>query len=513
MAGEGSNSPILDFLRGKKIFLTGGTGFVGVALIEKLLRTTEVDTIYLLMRPKKGKQIAERLQELEKNSGFECLVKECPEKPFARLKAVAGDVSEEGLGLLPEDRQMLAREVQLVFHSAATLDFESPLKPTVATNLLGTRRVIELCREMSKLEAMVHVSSAYVNSDKKKVEEILYDPPADVEKVINIATTLNDEAVDAMTPKLLGELPNAYALTKNLAEHEVSKAVQYFPVAIVRPSMITAAWKEPVPGWTISKNGPTGFMMGAAKGVVRRLPMKTDVVCDYIPVDCVVNELIAAIWEAATTRPNKVLVYHCTSSTHNPFRWAKIENHVNTYLHKYPLNSAVWYPHLKFLPSLLLFRISAIFVHFAPAYVLDTVMRVAGGRPILVRLHTNVSRSLSRLEPFIFSEWFFDNKNTLALQKKLSEKDADLFNVDVGSLQWENYFIDLAQGVRQYLNNEPPKTLPAARRKDTILLVAHLSLQAVLYGLLWWAVSSALNASFAGTGWAVIIAYILFSFL
>ncbi|KOB69038.1 Fatty acyl reductase [Operophtera brumata] len=38
-----------------------------------------------------------------------------------------------------------------------------------------------------------------------------------------------------------------------------------------------------------------------------------------------------------------------------------IENTVNGMLHKYPIKSAVWYPHLKFMPSLLLFRISAIF--------------------------------------------------------------------------------------------------------------------------------------------------------
>ncbi len=62
-------SKVVDFYRGKSIFITGGTGFLGIALIEKLLRTCpDVSKIYLLMRPKKGKAIQERLQELTKNS-------------------------------------------------------------------------------------------------------------------------------------------------------------------------------------------------------------------------------------------------------------------------------------------------------------------------------------------------------------------------------------------------------------------------------------------------------------
>jgi fatty acyl-CoA reductase len=65
---------------------------------------------------------------------------------------------------------------------------------------------------------------------------------------------------------------------------------------------VTCAWKEPIPGWTNSKNGPAGFMMGAAKGIVRRLPVNKNLIYDYIPVDIVINELIVAAWHVGTTR-------------------------------------------------------------------------------------------------------------------------------------------------------------------------------------------------------------------
>lgn len=63
------SSQVADFYNEKNIFITGGTGFVGVSLVEKLLRCCpKINNIYLLIRPKKGKQITERLEELTKNS-------------------------------------------------------------------------------------------------------------------------------------------------------------------------------------------------------------------------------------------------------------------------------------------------------------------------------------------------------------------------------------------------------------------------------------------------------------
>lgn len=120
------------------------------------------------------------------------------------------------------------------------------------------------------------------------------------------------------------------------------------------------------------------------------------------------------------------------------------------------------------MSSLFLFKISAIFIHFIPAYILDAITRIGGGRPILVRLHTNVWNSLKVLERFIFTEWKFHNNNTLALIKTLTPTDTEKFNIDLATLEWEEYFISLTLGVRRYLNHEHPKNLEAARGKDTL---------------------------------------------
>lgn len=56
------------------------------------------------------------------------------------------------MGLSNEDRQILINNVNIVLHSAATLDFNQPLKPTVNINILGTRRVVKLCTEIKDLK-------------------------------------------------------------------------------------------------------------------------------------------------------------------------------------------------------------------------------------------------------------------------------------------------------------------------------------------------------------------------
>lgn len=58
-------SDLETFFRGKSIFITGATGFVGKILIEKLLRAfPDLDAIYLLIRNKGDKNAARRLQKI-----------------------------------------------------------------------------------------------------------------------------------------------------------------------------------------------------------------------------------------------------------------------------------------------------------------------------------------------------------------------------------------------------------------------------------------------------------------
>eukprot|EP01102_Stenamoeba_stenopodia_P011252 TRINITY_DN3441_c0_g2_i1.p1 TRINITY_DN3441_c0_g2~~TRINITY_DN3441_c0_g2_i1.p1 ORF type:complete len:374 (+),score=76.33 TRINITY_DN3441_c0_g2_i1:34-1122(+) len=55
---------VIEFYRGKDIFLTGATGFVGKVVLEKILRSLpECGRVFVLVRPKKGLSVEQRLQE------------------------------------------------------------------------------------------------------------------------------------------------------------------------------------------------------------------------------------------------------------------------------------------------------------------------------------------------------------------------------------------------------------------------------------------------------------------
>lgn len=139
------------------MFITGATGFVGVCLIEKILRDIpNIGNLYLLMRPKKQKSIQDRLQDLTKNSVFEkYLETHTADDILKKLVPIAGDVGADNLGINEKDRQTVIDNVNVVIHSAATLDFFDGLKETTNINLLGTRRVMELCKQLKNCEVFI----------------------------------------------------------------------------------------------------------------------------------------------------------------------------------------------------------------------------------------------------------------------------------------------------------------------------------------------------------------------
>lgn len=53
-----------DLYRDANVLVTGGTGFLGKVLVEKLLRSTDVAKVYLVIRSKRGVGVESRLDQL-----------------------------------------------------------------------------------------------------------------------------------------------------------------------------------------------------------------------------------------------------------------------------------------------------------------------------------------------------------------------------------------------------------------------------------------------------------------
>ncbi len=138
---------IVEALSGKRIFITGATGFLGTALVERILRTISDAQVVTLIRPGRRATPAQRVaREVLKNDCFDRLREEYGDRfdelCSKRVLAIAGDVTRDGLGLDDDGRRILGT-CDVVIHSAAAVSFDSPLDQAVEVNLLGPSRVAE----------------------------------------------------------------------------------------------------------------------------------------------------------------------------------------------------------------------------------------------------------------------------------------------------------------------------------------------------------------------------------
>ena len=119
-AGAGAGTGATYSIRGHfgpdcSVFLTGATGYIGSLVLEKLLRSTRVGRVYVLVRPRRGQAPAERVARVLRGPLFHLL----SPSDLERVVAVAGDINAPGLGLSPEDEAELEANVDTVLHSAA----------------------------------------------------------------------------------------------------------------------------------------------------------------------------------------------------------------------------------------------------------------------------------------------------------------------------------------------------------------------------------------------------------
>lgn len=146
-----TNTYIPSFYAGRSIFITGATGFLGKVLIEKLLRSCpNVAEIFVLIRPKKGLSVSDRLKKMLDNKLFDVLRSEQPSS-FDKVIAITGDIAADNLGLLPIEKQMLTEKVSIIFHVAASVRFDEGLKEAIFNNTRSTRDICILAKKMKQL--------------------------------------------------------------------------------------------------------------------------------------------------------------------------------------------------------------------------------------------------------------------------------------------------------------------------------------------------------------------------
>jgi nucleoside-diphosphate-sugar epimerase len=134
------------------LLMTGFPGFLGSALLPRLLARRPEATALALVQDRHLAEARERLVEIERAD---------PELA-GRVRLVAGDLTARGLGLTDADRDRL-EDVSEVWHLAAVYDLTVEEALARRVNVDGTERVLDLCRELPHLTRFQYVSTCYVS--------------------------------------------------------------------------------------------------------------------------------------------------------------------------------------------------------------------------------------------------------------------------------------------------------------------------------------------------------------
>ena len=439
-----------------------------------------------------------------------------------KLTAVEGDLTHEHLGFSDAEYQRLQKEVQVFINIAGLVDFDPPFDDSLWGNALAAKHVVTFARGCQDA-VFLHISTAYVCGDNPgRVLEELPPPYAhyatqhrektgmetipetlseEIEGLLSLSAAIRAEAelpenlanfqreaeaeikgtrkrLEAQVAELKAEwleerlveegLKHArsrgwndtYTYMKFLAEQMVMELRGELPTAIVRPSIIESSFDEPEPGWLGGFRMCEPLIVGFGKGRLPDFPADPDIILDIIPVDFVVNAILAAA--EATARRGSMEVYHVATGTQNPLYFRGIFEATYEYFVKYPMLEdgkpvavPIWkYPSLEEFQRKLDSRMRLV----------DLAVQTLGKLPIraakrkrrqLVLKQSGIKALLHYIRiyaPYTRTNFEFETGKTQGLYDALSPTEQQRFNFDVSRIHWKRYFQEIhIPGIKRHV--------------------------------------------------------------
>src|SRR3954454_586970 len=482
-------------LSGKRILLTGVTGFLGEALLERLLSDLPDTHLVLLVRGQSTRGASDRVRELLTRPAFGALRADRDDDDIAALfddRITVVDGSLEEVPQLPGD-------LDLVIHCAGDVSFDPPIDTEMNTNLLGTVRLLEAVHAAGGDPHFIYVATAYVGGLRRgPVPEERLSLTADWRAEVEAAHRLRrDVEAASRMPDLLRKLrheaeaehrrsgPSAvsadvevrrrdwvqrelvdagreraqslgfadvYTLSKALTETAVVEAAKGLPLSIVRPSIIESALRRPYPGWIEGFKMAEPIILAYGRGELPEFPAVPDGVLDVIPVDLVVGAILAVAAREADREPT---YFHVSSGARNPLGFHRLYELVREYFQAHPLEQpgrgAIAVPAWAFPGGDRVRTMLRLGERAA-----DLVDRAVGVLPSNPRMRERVSnldrrrRQLQSLRKYMElygsyteSELAFVDERTLALHNSLDAHDKEHFGCDSAVIDWRHYLHDV----------------------------------------------------------------------
>ena len=200
------------------LLMTGFPGFLGSALLPRLLARREGVRAICLVQPQHMELAQRRVREIEADHPH----------TLQRVELMEGDITAPGLGLDPAAHNVL-QTVNEVWHLAAIYDLAVAQEVAQRVNVDGTAQILAFCQSRPQLSRLQYVSTCYVSGGYQG--------------------EFTEEALDAGQAFL-----NHYESTKFEAEMLVRKAMAAgLPATIYRPGIVVGDSRT---GQTQKYDGP-----------------------------------------------------------------------------------------------------------------------------------------------------------------------------------------------------------------------------------------------------------------
>jgi len=510
---------IAELLAGKKIAMTGVTGFIGEQMLWKFLTECPDTTTAVLVRRKGSLSATQRVASLLKKKIFKDVVAEAgsvEELMNARIDVIEGDLPDA-----PE----LPRDIDVLVHCAGDVSFDPPIDAAFKTNVLGVKALLKRFREscsdengnLVRVPHYVHISTAYTAGRRRgPIPEAAHPHEVDYEAETRAALAMTDlvearsrtseqltalrkeaeklhrragylttsedterrrlawvkkELVAAGTERArsLG-WTDVYTFAKAMGEAVVADLCRDMQVSIVRPAIVESSLRYPHPGWIEGFKMADPIILAYGRGQLPEFPASPDAVIDIIPCDYVVNTIVAVC--ATQPKVGEPEFYHCSSGARNPLTFRGIYEHIRSYFSRHPYRDgqgshqlATWnFPGPEPVERKLWFAekgvaIGNCLLSFAPRG--KKTRAAAQALDKTAKQLDFLNRYLGLYGEYLQSELHFVDDCTLALHNSLHEDDRETFGFDSGTLDWTHYLED----VHAPAITDPVRRLEAARRR------------------------------------------------
>lgn len=481
-------------LSGATILLTGGSGFLGKAVLSALLAHADgFERLILLLRADDDAAAQKRLtEEVLTNDAFATLPQGWLQEKLdsGRLRAVAGDLASEELG---GPMRKGWGEVDTLINCAASVSFEEPLDDALTLNAFGPARLVKSLRDAGADPYVVHVSTAYVAECHVPVvhEDGLphpavatLDPHAMLTEARSWREGVEAESLlsaeqkrfvrqaardAARKPELDAEAraeelrrrwvkqklsergreeasevgwPDTYALSKALGERELSGVTER--ITIVRPSIIESALNLPRPGWLEGIKVADPLILAYAAGGLTHLAGRATNLIDIVPVDCVANACVVA---AANPAEGGVRALAISSTARNPLKIGELAGHIKAHFRREPFHRGSGAPikigDLRFVDRRIAVGSTARRERLAQLAAKAAVGPVPAKTRGRLRRNAALAGQMTRMVKIYAAytelDCVFDDANACALAASLSDADRADLPFDTAAIDWTEY--------------------------------------------------------------------------